>query len=401
MDIKPINNREEYEDALVYLSSLIDLNPEVNTPEDGKIRILSRLIEDFESSMLPEYIVDPIEAIKFRMNQMGLRDKDLIPFLGTRSRVSEVLSKKRPLTVSMIRSLEEGLGIPATILINSDKERKTKRWNNGTLSMMASRGYFGDENKVLTPKQIRELGLLNTFFSPQSVVTSMLLRQTNYRDINSIDKNLLSAWTGKVLIEALARINKNEIPVFEKHHFTKSFLLKLFKLSANDSGVNEVLTALRQKGVVVVIEPHLPSTRLDGATLFTNDRVIIGLTLRYDRLDNFWFTLAHELSHVFLHSDSNFSAFYDQFSNSDDELVEVEEAADELAGEILIPSDAWRKSPLRYGSTPTLIKMFAESIGVHEAVVVGRIRHDSKDWTVHSDLIHEKKIRHMFKDKIW
>ena len=75
-DIKPIRNRDDYNEAITLLSDLIEANPAVGTPEDTKIRILTDLIENFENASLPEYEVDPIEAIKLRMDQLGLKDKD-------------------------------------------------------------------------------------------------------------------------------------------------------------------------------------------------------------------------------------------------------------------------------------------------------------------------------------
>lgn len=400
-DIKPIRNREDYDKAVSLLAELIEKNPQVGTPDDTKIRVLTTLIEDFESATLPDYQVDPVEAIKLRMDQLGLKDKDLADYLGSRSRVSEVLSGKRPLTVPMIKNLEEGLGIPASILVGSSAEKRNKRWSPKTLTLMAQRGYFGEENKAIEPKRILDMGLLKNIFSNQPLASAALLRQTNYRDISKIDKYHMDAWTNKVLAEALEIIEKDKVPIFDKDNLDQSKLSELFNLSSKANGVQEVITHLKSFGVVVVIEPHLPSTRLDGATLFTSHNAVIGLTIRYDRLDNFWFTLAHELSHVYLHNESEYDAFFDQLFNEGSEITEIENDADVLAGELLIPSNVWKTSPLRYGSTPTLVKMFAEKIGVHESVVAGRIRHDSKDWSAHSDLVNGEKVRHLFEDKIW
>ena len=210
----------------------------------------------------------------------------------------------------------------------------------------------------------------------------------------------MEAWMSKVLGEALQLIDDNDVPAFDKSNLSEELLSQLFKLSSKPNGVNEVILALRELGIVV-IEPHLPSTRLDGATLFTNNNAVIGLTIRFDRLDNFWFTLAHELAHTYLHSESDYSAFFDKLFNEGAETSQLENEADTLAGELLIPTDIWKTSPLRYGSTPTLVKIFADKIGVHPSVVAGRIRHDSKDWSVHSDIINNEKVRHLFEDKLW
>lgn len=400
-DIKPIRTRDDYNKAVVLLADLIERNPAVDTPEDTKIRVLTNLIEDFENAALPDYEADPIEAIKLRMDQLGLKDKDLVDYLGSRSRVSEVLSGKRPLTVPMIKNIEEGLGIPASILVGSSVEKRNKRWSLKTLTIMTQRGYFGQDHANLDPKKILDMGLLKTLFSGQSLASTALLRQTNYRDISNIDKYHMEAWMSKVLSEALQLIDDNDVPAFDKSNLSEELLSKLFKLSSKPNGVNEVILALRELGIVVVIEPHLPSTRLDGATLFTNNNAVIGLTIRFDRLDNFWFTLAHELAHTYLHSESDYDAFFDKLFNEGAEISQLENEADTLAGELLIPTDIWKTSPLRYGSTPTLVKIFADKIGVHPSVVAGRIRYDSKDWSVHSDIINDEKVRHLFEGKLW
>lgn len=401
-DIKPIRNRDDYNEAITLLSDLIEANPAVGTPEDTKIRILTDLIENFENANLPEYEVDPIEAIKLRMDQLGLKDKDLVDYFGSRSRVSEILSGKRQLTVPMIKNIEEGLGIPASILVGSSAQKRNKRWSSKTLRIMAQRGYFGRDNTNLTPREILDRGLLKALFSRQDSMSVALLRQTNYHNIDNIDKYHMEAWKRKVLSEAQEIISNNNVAAYDKNSLSKERLSELFKLSSQDDGVKKVILALREFGVVVVIEPHLPSTRLDGATLFTKNNATIGLTVRFDRLDNFWFTLAHELAHVYLHSESGHNVFYDQLFEKKAEVPKLESEADQFASELLIPSSVWRTSPLRYGSTPTLVKRFAEKIGVHPSIVAGRIRYDSKNWSTHSDIVNgEEKVRYLFEDKIW
>lgn len=400
-EIKPIKSEADYEKAIALLGELMDKNPAPDTAGDTKIHILSSLIEDYESSTLPDIQANPVEAIKLRMDQLGLKNKDLEPYLGSQSRVSEILAGKRQLTVSMIKNLEEGLGIHATILIGTDMTKKSKRWTPKTLSLMARRGYFGESNIALGPREIIEKGLIRTLFSNQATDSAVLLRQSKYRDIAKIDRYHLSAWTNKVLSEALKIIELEKISVFDRRIISQDSLNSLFKLSPRTDGVLEVINRLKSLGIVVVIEPNLPSIRLDGASIFYKRNPIIGLTLRYDRLDNFWFTLAHELSHVYLHSDSQYAAFYDHLFNEAEETTKVESEADQLAGELLIPSKEWDKSPLRYGSTPTLVKLFADRVNVHESVVAGRIRHDSKNWTTHNSIVNDRGVREVFKDKLW
>ncbi len=112
-----IKTEEQYEEALALVEELMDLDPEPGTENANKLELLILLISNYEKEHFPREMPDPIEAIKFRMEQQQLSQKDLIPYIGSRSRVSEVLNRKRPRTLKMIRTLHKGLGIPADVLI--------------------------------------------------------------------------------------------------------------------------------------------------------------------------------------------------------------------------------------------------------------------------------------------
>src|SRR6266851_4172737 len=115
--IRVIKTEAEYRAALSAIESLIDLDPSPGTDEANRLELLTLLVEDYESRIVPTTLPDPIEAIRFRMEQQNLKQADLVPHIGSRSKVSEVLSGKRPLTLSMIRRLHRGLGIPAKVLL--------------------------------------------------------------------------------------------------------------------------------------------------------------------------------------------------------------------------------------------------------------------------------------------
>lgn len=114
-DIKLIKTEEEYKEALKIADELFDAK--VDTPEGDKLELIVTLIEIYEKEHFPIDNPSPIEAIKFRMDQMGLLPKDLVPFIGSKSKVSEVLSGKRTLSLNMIRQLATGLNIPVEVLI--------------------------------------------------------------------------------------------------------------------------------------------------------------------------------------------------------------------------------------------------------------------------------------------
>ncbi len=112
-----IKTDADYEKALAMVEQLIDVDPAPGTDEGDQLELLALLIKHYEDEHYPMEAPDPIDAIRFRMEQQGLMQKDLIPFIGSKSRVSEVLSKKRPLTLKMIRALNNALEIPAEILL--------------------------------------------------------------------------------------------------------------------------------------------------------------------------------------------------------------------------------------------------------------------------------------------
>jgi HTH-type transcriptional regulator/antitoxin HigA len=121
MEVKAIRTEEDYLAALRDVSALIDLDPAVDSPEGERLDVLGTLVQAFEAKHHPIDPPDPIEAIKFRMDQSGMTVKDLVPYIGPLNRVYEVLSYKRPLSLSMIRRLSEGLHIPAEVLIRESE----------------------------------------------------------------------------------------------------------------------------------------------------------------------------------------------------------------------------------------------------------------------------------------
>ena len=117
MEIRPIRTKSDYKAALKIVSALVDADPKRGTPDGDRLEVLGTLVEAYEAQHYPIALPDPIEAIKFRMEQQGLRPKDLTPMIGGLNRVYEVLNRKRPLSIAMVRRLNGSLGISAECLI--------------------------------------------------------------------------------------------------------------------------------------------------------------------------------------------------------------------------------------------------------------------------------------------
>ena len=115
MNAKLIKTEEEHEVALAYVGTLMDAEP--GSPQEDELELWSLLVEQYEKEHFPMEDPDPIEAIRFRMDQLGLKRKDLVEYIGTKSKVSEVFSRKRSLSLTMIRALHNHLGIPAATLV--------------------------------------------------------------------------------------------------------------------------------------------------------------------------------------------------------------------------------------------------------------------------------------------
>ncbi|HYW80696.1 MAG TPA: ImmA/IrrE family metallo-endopeptidase, partial [Thermoguttaceae bacterium] len=162
-----------------------------------------------------------------------------------------------------------------------------------------------------------------------------------------------------------------------------------------DDGPCRAKRMLSEAGIPLVIEPHLPKTYLDGAAFLLPDgSPVIGMTLRYDRLDNFWFVLLHELIHVVRHLRKG--KLEDIFDDLEAEPDDLEREADSLAGAALIPEDDWEVALARYVRTEESIRSFAEEHRIHPAIVAGRIRKEADNYVILTDLVGGGKARAQF-----
>ena len=126
MNARVIKNEHEHRAALARIESIFYAAP--STPEGDELELLSLLVERYEDEQFPIDLPGPIEAIRFRMEQQGLKAKDLVPFIGSASKVSEVLSGQRRLSLNMIRNLVKGLDIPADVLLREPGGESNKNY---------------------------------------------------------------------------------------------------------------------------------------------------------------------------------------------------------------------------------------------------------------------------------
>lgn len=396
MDLKLIRTEAQYQQYLAEVDELIVSDPSPESDEGVKLELLSLLIEDFEKQRFQPAEVDPVDAIIFRMEEHGLQQKDLVPYIGSKSKVSEILHRKRTLTLRMIRALNKGLGIPAKALLTENKYSR-KGANADDISRvpakeMARRGWL---DSIDAPEGSSILDKTKLFFDQvmgQGVGYSFLSRTIRLGgSFVSLDTYALNAWLARIIVKS----REIDARTYRKPVDPLKFMSEVGKLSSQDSGPSLAVNKLKEAGIIVVIEPHLPKTLLDGAAVRDANRRIIGLTLRHDRLDNFWFTLMHELAHVLLHLDSDSEAFIDLMESVvEDDVIENE--ANRYAKEALVPRTVWRRSDAyRLQDSQSVIKL-AEQLEVHPAVVAGRIRWETSNYRKLSKLVGHGKVREQF-----
>lgn len=393
MNIKVIKSNEDYTHAMARLSALMSLDPKAGSKEDNELELLALVIEDFERKIVPPSVPAPVDAILFRMDQMSLGRKDLEQYVGSTSKVSEVLSRKRPLSLSMIRRLHQGLGIPADVLIGCEENKRAilgkepdMDYTMFPLKEMLDRGCFGDfKGNAQRLRDYAEDLLLKFMHGllPKQDEPAFLRAPLHQRGVRGADGHALLAWRLCVLKKARAMPAPRE---YKKGILTPKWMKDLVRLSVFEDGPRLAREQLGMAGITLVTELHFKGTYLDGAAMLDGGRPVVALTLRHDRLDNFWFVLMHELAHVAKHLDEANPVFTDDLdSPGAQDRKECE--ADELAQEALIPQAAWEKSAVRSSHLAKDVIALAEKLGIHPAIVAGRVRHETKNYRILAKLL--------------
>jgi HTH-type transcriptional regulator / antitoxin HigA len=410
--IEVIKTKTQYDEVLQRVTTLAVEDPHQESPLGRELEVLAVLIQDYERRAFPLAAASPIAAIRLRMDQLSLQHKDLVPFLGSRSRVSEVLSGKRPLSLAMIRALATGLDIRAESLLAIEplsEPDTTVEWDRFPVKEMLKRGWFagfrpGSRVKLQT-HEAREL--LEGFFAHTSkgFTAAVALHKTDrVRSARAADRYALAAWVCAVR-KRVANVDIQR--PFRASDWNDACFQELRGLSRYDVGPRLAVQFLEERGIVVDVLPHLARTRLDGAAMLRDDGTpVIGLTIRHDRVDNFWFTLFHELVHVVRHltadgSEYNASDVFLDDLDVSTELTQMESEADAAAREYLIPERSWNASAVKYAIAPSTVSQLAREVGVADAVVAGRVRFERKNFRLLSGLVGNGNVRSQFPEVDW
>lgn len=396
--IRAIRTEADYKAALARVDALMDA--EVATPEGDELDVLTDLIGLYEARHVPLGYPTALEALRFRMEQANLTPRDLIPFIGSRAKVSEILSGKRPLTMQMARALHSNLGIPADVLLQQPGGELPSAldgidWKRFPLAEMAKRGWIKKQPNLLAHAEEIMLALIERAGGKDAIPAALYRKNDHARSNAKTDPYALKAWCWEVL----ARANAVRLPVaYRPGTVDLEFIRNVAKLSWSAEGPKLAREFLAKHGIHLVCLDHLPRTHLDGAALQLADGTpIIGLTLRYDRLDNFWFCLLHEMAHLGRHMDgARDEAFVDDLSLRGVEGAKrdpKEDEADDWAENGLIPSDVWRTSEVRENPSPLTVMELAQRLQIHPAIVAGRVRYETKNFRLLSQFVGSGELR--------
>lgn len=211
-----------------------------------------------------------------------------------------------------------------------------------------------------------------------------------FRKRTDAEEALTRLWLSRVREKANLFVAYNNVPTFPG--LSPDDLVKIGKASSDESNLLKIGQILLDLGIVLVYERSIPGMKLDGAVFrLGTGNPAIALSLRYPRLDHFWFTLMHELAHVSLHSETLSTPILDDMDAKTGDLIEKQ--ADRLAGASLISRSAWRSCQAMYSQNDDEVRSFAAQVGVHPAIVAGRIRNELNRYDLFTKIIHAVDVR--------
>jgi HTH-type transcriptional regulator / antitoxin HigA len=338
--------------------------------DPGALVIVARIARGWSQKelarrvFLPEQQIQRYEAERYRSISLG----NLI-------RVARALGVQ--LTADLTKTLKDSW-IPAYEMSQADVQKVLKHARaHGWLEKIDQSDETGiNQIKRTVAEHVGEYG------------TPSLLRTGLNIDDNPDDWLLLS-WKAQVTRKALAAM---------QHERTKyrpldvSWLKELVQLSTLDDGPLRARKLLADHGIILIAEPQIAGLKVDGAAFLVNDTPVIGLTLLRDRLDNFWFTLLHEVGHIILHYRTGLaSGFFDDIESPT--VDEFEKQADQFASNMLIPEELWTRSPARIARSVEPLERLARQLGIAPAIVFGRVRMERGDYSLFSDKIGRGTVR--------
>lgn len=249
---------------------------------------------------------------------------------------------------------------------------------------------FGELAKKIPKSQLGKNPRVALYDLLQEVHSARVASPVLYRKKLDANEALVRLWLSRVRQTAQLFVTLNTVPVFEG--LSESDLSNIAKLSSDVKNLTKISDVLLQRGVVLIFERALPGMKLDGVVFtFHGGRPVVGLSLRYARLDIFWFTLMHELAHVVLHHEMLSEPILDDLDDVGDGVVEMQ--ANRLARDCLISRSEWRSSIVKYSMTDDAVRSFSQKVGVHPSITAGRLQRELNRHDIFADIVNEVNVR--------
>jgi len=336
----------------------------------------------------PARVSGPGQIIKREIDARGWTQRDLAKIMGRPVQaISEIVGGIKQITPATALELAEAFGTSAELWVNLEANYRLH-----LASRKKSSGEISKRSKIYEIAPVKEL-IKRSWIPVCASVDDLEKEVCAFLGIRTLDENpcvpltlryrrstrpgpdeyARIAWIKRV--DSLA--NGRELHQYSAARLRKA-LPALFNLSVEPARVEELQAFLQALGVGFILVEHLPKTFIDGATFRIGRNPIVALTLRYDRIDNFWFTLAHELSHVL-------SEDYRLYERSQvPAKKDKEDKADREAAEWILPRKALKEFLRAHGNyiRPPDIKAFAENYNRHPGIVAGRIQHSLQNYQI-------------------
>ncbi|OFY68540.1 MAG: hypothetical protein A2V64_04955 [Bacteroidetes bacterium RBG_13_43_22] len=330
----------------------------------------------------------------FIQEQIELRDwtqEDLAEVMGiTPKHLNMILREKQPLTLDIARLLGEVFNNSAQYWINldagyrlwkeqekSEKEQiadiKSIIFERMPVNDMIRKGWFQDYNNIdeLSDQVMSFWGMKSLDFSrlDNHLLPCLTRKSEAYNQFNA---SYALTWYQMACTVASSKRTKayDQVKLIQLYNDLHSY-------TVTDAGIEKFLRELKNAGVIFFVLPHLNKTYLDGAAFFSDENPVIVYTARYKRIDNFWFTVAHEIAHILKHIDDKTPFILDNFSSA--ERNKMENEANAMAGERLRHKEIYEYlEPYLDYLTTARIEECSKKYGVHPAIIIGKLAHDGK-----------------------
>lgn len=377
LDIRPIKDAADHGWAMEQIDGLME-SENLTAEQVQRLEVLAILVEKYESDQFPMKLPTPVDAIEFRIDQLGINRSQLAEMIGfPKSRVSEVLNGQRSPSLDMMRALHENLNIPADVLLGRSKAKLPDvcpdvNWRDFPIAEMFKLGWLGAVKPVADDIEGCIRKLMSAAMVPTPQFAGVRFRGAENKEPNPFAVN---AWLMKARAEAIGQESSVDFDVAAVGH---DFRREMAKLSLYSDGPRRAFAKLAAVGVTAVYVPCLKKTHIDGACFsLPSGKPAIALSLRHHRLDNFWFTLLHECVHVERHL-SDEGLIIDETEGQTGAFGNdpgMEEEANTLARSALVPDDILEALGRAAGNiSKSGIQAFAKRADVHEAVIAGQVR---------------------------